>query len=165
MPIYRPPAIPASEITPRAVWARRREFVQAALAAGLIAAALPVRAQDPSAKRLTTRPGPFSTPEKPTPYKLLTTYCNFYEFGTDKEDPARLAPRSLRTRPWQVIVDGAVRRPRTFDIDELLKLAPLEERVYRLRCVEAWSAVVPWVGYPLSELIKRVEPTGSAKFV
>ncbi|HXF46032.1 MAG TPA: protein-methionine-sulfoxide reductase catalytic subunit MsrP, partial [Burkholderiaceae bacterium] len=122
-------------------------------------------AQAAGAQKLATKPGPFSTMEKPTPYALVTNYCNFYEFGTDKEDPPRLAPKSLRTRPWQVVVDGAVKRPRTFDIDDLLKLAALEDRVYRLRCVEAWSAVVPWVGYPLAELIRRVEPTGNAKFV
>jgi len=103
--------------------------------------------------------------ERATPYELVTNYCNFYEFGTEKEDPARNAPARLKTRPWQVAVDGEVRRPRTFDVDDLLKLAPLEERIYRLRCVEAWSAVVPWVGYPLAELIRRVEPTGNAKFV
>jgi sulfoxide reductase catalytic subunit YedY len=95
----------------------------------------------------------------------VTSYCNFYEFGTEKDDPPRHAPKMLRPRPWQVVVDGEVRRPRSFDIDELLKLAPMEERIYRLRCVEAWSAVVPWVGYPLAELVRRVEPTGNARYV
>jgi sulfoxide reductase catalytic subunit YedY len=103
--------------------------------------------------------------ERPTAANLVTSYCNFYEFGTDKDDPPREAPKRLRLRPWSVRVDGEVKSPRTFDIEELLKLAPLEERVYRLRCVEAWSAVVPWIGYPLAELIRRVEPTGKAKFV
>jgi sulfoxide reductase catalytic subunit YedY len=103
--------------------------------------------------------------EKPTPANLVTSYCNFYEFGTEKEDPPRYAPKMLKTRPWTVQVEGAVKRARAFDIDELLKLAALEDRVYRLRCVEAWSAVVPWVGFPLAELIRRVEPTANAKFV
>jgi sulfoxide reductase catalytic subunit YedY len=99
-----------------------------------------------------------------TPYKSVTTYNNFYEFGTDKEDPAANAGK-LKTRPWTVKVEGEVKKPKTFDIEELLKLAPLEERIYRMRCVEGWSMVIPWVGYPLSELIKRVEPNGNAKFV
>ncbi len=103
--------------------------------------------------------------EKPTPATLVTSYCNFYEFGTDKEDPARQAPQRLKTRPWTVRIEGEVRKPQTLDIEALLNLATMEERVYRLRCVEAWSAVVPWVGYPLSELIRRVEPTGNAKYV
>jgi sulfoxide reductase catalytic subunit YedY len=102
--------------------------------------------------------------EKPTSYKDVTGYNNFYEFGTEKEDPARHAG-TLKVRPWAVAVEGAVAKPRSFDIDELLKMAPLEERVYRMRCVEGWSMVVPWVGFPLAELIKRVEPSGNAKFV
>jgi len=99
-----------------------------------------------------------------TPIEAVTTYNNFYEFGTDKDDPAAHAGK-LKTRPWLVKVEGEIRKPRTYDIDELLKLAPLEERVYRMRCVEGWSMVIPWVGFPLAELIKRVEPTGNAKFV
>jgi sulfoxide reductase catalytic subunit YedY len=149
-----------SEVTPPAVWQRRRELVQAGVAAGLIGVAAPLRAQ-----KLPAKPGPYSTMEKPTPEKLVKEYCNFYEFGTDKEDPARLAPKLLKTRPWIVQVDGEVKKPGAYDIDMLLKLAAMEDRIYRLRCVEAWSAVVPWVGYPLAELIKRVEPTGNAKFV
>ncbi|MFN7572129.1 MAG: protein-methionine-sulfoxide reductase catalytic subunit MsrP [Betaproteobacteria bacterium] len=149
-----------SEITPRAVWQRRRELVQAGVAAGLIGVAAPLRAQ-----KLPAKPGPYSTMEKATPEKLVKEYCNFYEFGTDKEDPARLAPKLLKTRPWTVQVEGEVKKPGAYDIDMLLKLAAMEDRIYRLRCVEAWSAVVPWVGYPLAELIKRVEPTGNAKFV
>ena len=148
-----------SEITPRAVWQRRRELVQAGVAAGLIGVAAPLRAQ-----KLPAKPGPYSTMEKATPEKLVKEYCNFYEFGTDKEDPARLAPKLLKTRPWTVQVEGEVKKPGAYDIDMLLKLAAMEDRIYRLRCVEAWSAVVPWVGYPLAELIKRVEPTGNAKF-
>jgi sulfoxide reductase catalytic subunit YedY len=154
-----------SEITPHAVWQRRRELVQAALAAGLVGVAQPLRAQNPAAQKLAAKPGPYSTMEKVTPYKLVTEYCNFYEFGTDKEDPPRLAPKLLKSRPWTVQVEGEVKKPGAYDIDALLKLAALEDRIYRLRCVEAWSAVVPWVGYPLAELVKRVEPTGNAKFV
>ena len=149
-----------SEITPPAVWQRRRELVQAGVAAGLIGVAAPLRAQ-----KLPAKPGPYSTMEKATPEKLVKEYCNFYEFGTDKEDPARLAPKLLKARPWTVQVEGEVKKPGAYDIDMLLKLAAMEDRIYRLRCVEAWSAVVPWVGYPLAELIKRVEPTGNAKFV
>jgi sulfoxide reductase catalytic subunit YedY len=94
----------------------------------------------------------------------VTTYNNFYEFGTDKADPARNAHK-MAVRPWTVNVEGLVGKPRRFDIDELLRLAPLEERIYRLRCVEAWSMVVPWVGFPLAALLKEVEPLGSAKYV
>jgi sulfoxide reductase catalytic subunit YedY len=164
-PLSAPRDIAPSEITPKSVWLRRRELLRAAAAAGLVIGAQRAGAQSESSRKLQTRPGPFSTMEKPTPYKLITEYVNFYEFGTEKDDPPKHAPKLLRTRPWSVQVDGEVRKPRRFDIDELLKLAPLEDRVYRLRCVEAWSAVVPWVGYPLAELLKRVEPTGNAKFV
>jgi sulfoxide reductase catalytic subunit YedY len=94
----------------------------------------------------------------------VTSYNNFYEFGTDKADPARNA-HTLKTRPWTVAVEGEVRKPKVFDLDELLKLSPQEERIYRLRCVEGWSMVVPWIGYSLAELIKRVEPTGNAKYL
>jgi len=106
----------------------------------------------------------FAEKEELTPYDKVTQYNNFYEFGTGKDDPAAYAG-SLKTRPWTITVEGEVRKPVTFDIDQILKMAPLEERIYRLRCVEAWSMVVPWIGFPLAELIKRVEPTGKAKFV
>jgi sulfoxide reductase catalytic subunit YedY len=157
--------IAPSEITPEGVWRERRTLLRAAVAAGLVGPAGRTVAQSPSAPGLAGKPSPLSTMERTTAYDLVTSYCNFYEFGTEKDDPSRHAPKLLRTRPWQVAVDGEVRRPRSFDIDELLKLAPMEERIYRLRCVEAWSAVVPWVGYPLAELIRRVEPTGNAKYV
>jgi sulfoxide reductase catalytic subunit YedY len=157
--IRRPADVLPSEITPQRVYERRREFLQAAVAAALLpGAAL-------AGQKLQAVPGPYPTMEKPTPADLVTSYCNFYEFGTEKEDPPRYAPKMLKTRPWVVQVDGAVKKPRPFDIDELMKLAALEDRVYRLRCVEAWSAVVPWVGFPLAELIKRVEPTSGAKYV
>jgi sulfoxide reductase catalytic subunit YedY len=96
--------------------------------------------------------------------KDITTYNNFYELGTDKGDPAENA-KYLTTRPWTVVVEGEVKKPKTYDVDALTKLAPLEERIYRLRCVEAWSMVVPWVGFPLSSLIKLAEPTGNAKYI
>ena len=165
MLIRRPSDVAPSEITPQPVWVRRRQLLGAAAAAGLIGGAGNVGAQTAPRPKLTAKAGGFSTMERPTPPNLATNYCNFYEFGTEKDDPARHAPQQLKTRPWTVAVEGEVRRARQFDIDELLKLAPLEERVYRLRCVEAWSAVIPWVGFPLAELIRRVEPTGNAKFV
>ncbi|MCO5107833.1 MAG: protein-methionine-sulfoxide reductase catalytic subunit MsrP [Burkholderiaceae bacterium] len=161
-----------SEITPRVIHENRRAVLMAA-AAGLAtwsASALDaaVAADDvarPSgAALLQTRPSTLSTMERPTPYKDVTGYNNFYEFGTDKDDPAAYAG-SLRVRPWTVAVEGEVARPRVFDIDELLKLAPLEERVYRMRCVEGWSMAIPWVGYSFAELIRRVEPTSRAKYV
>ena len=105
-----------------------------------------------------------TTGEDLTPYQYITNYNNFYEFGVEKGDPAKNAGR-LQTRPWTVTVEGLVKKPKTFDIDTLLKLRPQEERVYRFRCVEAWSMVIPWVGYSLSEFIKECEPLGNAKFV
>ena len=131
-----------------------------ALAAGLGIKTGPAHAE----AALHGAPSPYSTNEELTPYKDVTTYNNFYEFGTSKSDPAEYAHR-LRTRPWAVEVDGLVKRPATWDIDKLLKLAPMQERIYRLRCVEGWSMVIPWEGYPLSELIRRAEPLGSAKYV
>jgi len=104
------------------------------------------------------------TMEKMTPFGDVAGYNNYYEFGTDKSDPAQYA-HTLKTRPWTVAIEGEVKKPGSFGIDDLLKLAPMEERVYRLRCVEGWSMVVPWVGYPLAELIRRVEPTGNARYV
>ncbi|AKJ31217.1 protein-methionine-sulfoxide reductase catalytic subunit MsrP [Caldimonas brevitalea] len=166
----------ASDITPRAVYEQRRELLRwmAAGGAGVALAgwaqreahaqqiARPQKLAALSATR-STLPGSV-TMEKPTPYGDVTTYNNFYEFGTDKEDPSRLAG-TLKTRPWTVTVEGAVGKPRVWALDDLLKLAPMEERIYRLRCVEGWSMVIPWVGYSLAELIRRSEPTGNAKFV
>ena len=154
----------SSEITPRSTYAdRRRLMLTGALAAPWLAG-LPARTHAAGAAKLAGRASPLSTTEKPTSYKDATTYNNFFEFGTEKEDPARMAS-ILKTRPWTVAVEGEVLKPRSFGIDDLLKLAPMEERVYRLRCVEGWSMVIPWVGYPLAELIRRVEPTGNAKYV
>lgn len=160
MLIRSPALIAASEITPREIYARRREFIRLSLGAGL-GAALPLAAE---AAFGPGQASPYSTSETPTPRKHVTGYNNFYEFGTDKEDPAQTAHR-LRTRPWSVTIDGLVKKPRTLAIDDILKLAPLEERIYRLRCVEGWSMVIPWLGYPLATLLKQVEPLGSAKYV
>jgi sulfoxide reductase catalytic subunit YedY len=164
-------ALPSAEITPRAVYEDRRRLLKL-LAAGSLApwAARQAFAQTARPNVLAALPGARSavagatTMEKLTPYKDVTSYNNFYEFGTDKADPARNA-HTLKTRPWTVAVEGEVRKPKVFDLDELLKLSPQEERIYRLRCVEGWSMVVPWIGYSLAELIKRVEPTGNAKYL
>lgn len=166
--------IAASEITPPEVYFERRRLIRAAAAGAFGAALAPFFAREalaatPAASsggaKLEARKNPaYAQQDKLTTYKDVTEYNNFYEFGTDKEDPARRAG-SLVTRPWTVAVEGHVKKPGTYDIDQLLKLATLEERVYRLRCVEGWSMVVPWIGYPLAELIRRVEPTGSARYV
>jgi methionine sulfoxide reductase catalytic subunit len=160
----------ASEITPRHVYEGRRGLIRAALAAGAVAAGLPALAQGARPGKGAPLPGTKSTVpgavtmDKLTSYNDVTTYNNFYEFGTDKSDPARNAG-TLKTRPWTVAVEGEVKKPGTLDLETLLKMAPMEERIYRLRCVEGWSMVVPWVGFSLAELIKRVEPTGNAKYV
>jgi sulfoxide reductase catalytic subunit YedY len=164
-----------SDITPRAVYERRRVFLKqlACGSTGAVLAAWVSRealAQTPGPGKLRAFPGAKSpvsgalTMEKLTPYQDVTTYNNFYEFGTDKSDPARLAG-SLKTQPWAVGVEGEVKKPGIWDLDALLRLSPMEERIYRMRCVEGWSMVIPWVGYSLADLIKRVEPTGNAKFV
>jgi sulfoxide reductase catalytic subunit YedY len=158
-----------SEITPREVYEARRSFL-AQVAAGAVAGSALWEMANREAfaqagQKLGARPNPaYATPEKQTAFKDATSYNNFYEFGTEKSDPSENA-HTLRTRPWTVAIEGEVRKPVTLDIDSLLKLAPLEERVYRLRCVEGWSMVIPWVGYSLSNLVKRVEPTGNAKYV
>jgi methionine sulfoxide reductase catalytic subunit len=159
-----------SEITPRGVYLRRRDWLRS-VAAGFGSTLCGTGATQPGAPRAgAAMAGARSavsgavTMEKPTPYSDITTYNNFYEFGTEKTDPSKHA-QALKTRPWTVRVDGEVRRPGSFDIETLLKLAPMEERIYRLRCVEGWSMVIPWVGWSLAELIRRVEPTGNAKFV
>jgi len=170
MIIRRTSDVRPSEITPEAVYRDRRKWLQAAAIAGAASVFPLTRLFEPmSEAHAAATLGPlqksaFSTTEEKTPYEDVTSYNNFYEFGTGKQDPARYAG-SLKTRPWTIRVDGEVNKAQTFDIDGLLKLAPLEERVYRLRCVEAWSMVVPWVGYPLSALIKQVQPTGNAKYV
>jgi sulfoxide reductase catalytic subunit YedY len=107
----------------------------------------------------------YSILDKPAPFETAAGYNNFYEFGLEKEDPAARAPGRLKTSPWTVSVEGLVARPKTFDIDDLRRLSPMEERVTRLRCVEGWSMVIPWVGYPLADLLRQVQPLGSARFV
>jgi sulfoxide reductase catalytic subunit YedY len=153
-----------SEITPPEIYRERRRFMQGmgALAAGAALGTAPdVLA---GAKLAGVRASAYQLDDASTPYRDVTTYNNFFEFGTGKGDPAKNAG-SLKTRPWTVAVEGEVRRPQTWDIEKLLKLAPLEERVYRLRCVEGWSMVIPWVGFSLNALIRRAEPTGNAKYV
>jgi len=165
----------ASEITPRSVVEGRRHILAtlAAGSAGMVMAAWAARdarAQVARPGKLAALPGVRSTlagaltMEKATAYADASTYNNFYEFGTDKSDPAERAG-TLKPRPWKVSVEGEIGKPRVYDLDDLLKLAPLEERVYRLRCVEGWSMVIPWTGYSLAELIRRAEPTGNAKYV
>jgi sulfoxide reductase catalytic subunit YedY len=159
-------------ITPPDVYAQRRRFLGTLAAGSMLApwSARDARAQTMAPGRLKPLPGAKSavsgalTMEKPTSYQDVSTYNNFYEFGTDKSDPARHAG-SLKTQPWSVVVEGEVKKPGTWDLDALLKLAPMEERIYRMRCVEGWSMVIPWVGYSLAELVRRAEPTGNAKFV
>ncbi len=154
-----------SEITSHSVYLRRREFVQRAVALGLLAHPFAsLAAQSAQARKLAARPSAYSTLEKLTAYEHVTGYNNYYEFGTDKGDPPVYAPK-MKTRPWSVMIDGEVKKRGPLDIEDLLKLAPIEERVYRLRCVEGWSMVIPWIGYSFAELVKRVEPTSRAKYV
>jgi len=165
--IHRWPQFPSSEITDPEVYMNRRAFMAGAAALALLPAVSEAAAPEapPAATPLKAARNPaFSLNEPPTDFKSATTYNNFYEFGLDKDDPARHA-HLLRTRPWTVEVGGHVAKPKTFDIEDLLRLAPMEERVYALRCVEAWSMVIPWVGYPLAALLTRVEPTSQAKYV
>jgi sulfoxide reductase catalytic subunit YedY len=168
------PAIPSSEITPQHRLeehnqTRRRFLTSAATlgAATLAARALPNLIHPhpvEAATDLHTVPSKYTIPDPQTPFNKATSYNNFYEFGTDKSDPAHNA-HTLQTRPWTVQVTGLVKKPQTVNIDDLLKYRPLESRVYRMRCVEAWSMVIPWDGYSLSEFIKFCDPLPSAKFV
>ena len=163
----RPPEEPnPSEITPLHLYLRRREFL--ALGAGGAAWAAHGGAAGAAGQTGPLLPGvkkgPFATDETPTPYADVTTYNNYYEFGTDKGDPAANAG-SFRTRPWTVKFEGEIKNPQTVAIDDLLTWLPLEERIYRMRCVEAWSMVIPWVGVPLGDLVRRLEPTRKAKYV
>src|ERR1043166_4339288 len=172
--------IKSSEITDQKVYLNRRLFMRGAILAGSVTASgLLYRKLNPPPAVVEERPkiaglvkpptdeavrNGFKVDEALTSFEDITNYNNFYEFSTEKRSVASAA-RGFVTRPWTVEVSGLVTKPKTFDIDELLKLAPQEERIYRLRCVEGWSMVIPWVGYSLSELIKRVEPTGNAKYV
>jgi methionine sulfoxide reductase catalytic subunit len=164
MLIRRPRDIPASEITDERLYRTRREFIgttSGAIAAGLVSPALLAACGAGKDARAAETP---AGDDKLTPFEDVTTYNNFYEFGTDKSDPAKYAG-SLRLKPWSVAVEGEVNKPKTFDVDELIRLFPPQERIYRLRCVEAWSMVIPWLGFPLKDVIDRVEPTAQAKYV
>src|SRR5438105_4146643 len=172
---------PASEITPELLYLHRREFIRNALLFTVTSTSVGGsllwlmggnRASEPKSSPASVSAPPltsagrssYSTDEPLTPYRDVTTYNNFYEFGTDKSDPAENA-HTLKPRPWTVSIEGEVRKPQVIDIDQLLTWFPLEERVYRMRCVEAWSMVIPWLGFPLGDLIKRFEPTANARFV
>lgn len=161
----------AHEVTSQSIFEDRRRLLLAATAAAVLPVAFPGQQALASTKApsglapLPGKPSRYSIMEKPVPFEDAAGYNNFYEFGLDKDDPAANAPSRLKTRPWSLTIEGAVAKPKTFDIDSLRKLAPMEERITRLRCVEGWSMVIPWVGYSLSHLIKQVEPTSSAKFV
>jgi len=165
---YQDPYILPSDITPQAVYEKRRQLIQAAAAGSFGLALAPWFSREALAantQTLAATPNPlYLGKDDLTPLKDVTGYNNFYEFGTDKRAPAENAS-TLQTRPWTITVEGLVKKPMTFDIDALLKLAPMEQRVYRLRCVEGWSMVIPWDGYPLSSLLSKVEPLGSAKYV
>lgn len=164
--------IAPSEITSEKLWLTRREWLRqtglSALGAGaaaLIPGSLQAATGGGSQPELPATPNPdYHLDDALTPEKDVTSYNNFYEFGTDKDDPARRADR-MQTEPWTVRVEGAVAQPRTFDIDDLLKLSGMEERIYRLRCVEGWSMIIPWSGYSLSKLLDQVQPTSNAKYV
>ena len=164
MLIKRAPMFKASEITDYRLYLNRREFIVGAAALALLPTAAQAAQASVAGQPLMAKRNPaYTIGDKPTEFKCATTYNNFYEFGTDKEDPARLG-HTLKPRPWTVQVDGLVQKPKRFDIEEILRF-PLEERVYPLRCVEAWSMVIPWIGFPLSALLKQVEPTGKARYV
>jgi sulfoxide reductase catalytic subunit YedY len=173
MLIKKPADIPSSEITSKSAYLNRRKFITGAVAAGAALAggfylrnhldsSDTVHAQGQKLSGIVK--SPLSISETPTSFKDITNYNNYYEFSTDKYEPNGLA-RNFRTRPWTVAIDGKVKKPTKLDIDAIMKLAPLEERIYRHRCVEGWSMVIPWVGFPLSALIKAADPLPSAKFV
>ncbi len=165
-----------SEITPARLYRERRQLLQT-LATGVAGAALASWAARDAQAQLVTRPNKLAAlsgakssvsgaavMEKITAYEDASTYNNYYEFGTDKSDPAKNA-HTLKTQPWTVEIEGLVKKPGRWALEDLLKVSAMEERIYRMRCVEGWSMVIPWVGYSLSELIRRVEPLGNAKFV
>jgi methionine sulfoxide reductase catalytic subunit len=149
-----------SDVTPKEIYLNRRRFLSTTISAAL---ALPIPAA--AAKLAAAKTAFDASGEKITPQKIVTTYNNFYEFGTGKDEPAKNAPKWKPASPWTVRIEGEVAQPKTLDLDQILKLAPLEERIYRHRCVEAWSIVVPWIGFPLSTLLKQAQHTGKANFV
>jgi len=163
--------IRSSEITPKSVYLRRREFIQAS-AAALVAAGLPSIACDAAAqvggglaKLSNVKKSPLSTTEAPSLYDHITSYNNFYEFAPGAGDGPKNNSKNFKPRPWKIKIDGNVAKPGDYDIDEFIKPYALEERVYRMRCVEAWSFVIPWIGIPMADVIKSVEPTAKAKYV
>jgi len=172
MLIKRADDIRSSEITDRRLYLNRRQFIQAAAGTAAVAAAGALGADVASAatpaphgrKLEAVHPSPLSVSEKTNTWEQITTYNNFYEFGIDKDDASRNA-RNFRTRPWTVSVEGFVKKPQTYALDDLISGLTIEDRIYRMRCVEGWSMVIPWQGFQLSELIKRLEPTAQAKYV
>jgi sulfoxide reductase catalytic subunit YedY len=161
MLIRNAPDLKDRDVTDQGLYLRRREFIAAGAAAGT---ALALGAGEAHAAPLQYSPNKMPINEKATPLKDITTYNNFYEFGVNKDDPAANA-HTLKPRPWTVVIDGLVGKPQRIGIDDLIKRYPLEERIYRMRCVEAWSMVIPWVGFPLAKLIKDAEPKPQAKYV
>jgi sulfoxide reductase catalytic subunit YedY len=151
--------IAPSEITPRSLYLNRRSFVAGLVAAGLLPSQAAKAERFPALSQSS-----FSSMEKPTPLRDVTSYNNFIELASNKSDPAKRA-ELLITRPWTVKISGEATKPQIFDIEDILKIFSLEDRIYRHRCVEGWSMVIPWVGFSLAELLKRVEPTSRAKHV
>ncbi len=172
MLIKKPEDIKGSEITDENLYHNRRMFIRgavlagSALATGFIYRKLAVPGREKAPADAVARAGSYLTPEgEPSnDFEDIANYNNFYEFSTSKSGVAPRA-KSFVTRPWAIEVDGLVHKPKTFDLDDLLKIAPLEDRVYRLRCVEAWSMVIPWLGFPLAKLLEQVQPMGEATFV
>ena len=165
MLIRHAPDIAPSEITDYRLYLNRRSFLIGMAALALTPITSTAVAAPPAGIPLPARRSEqFTLEDPPTSFENITTYNNFWEFGPNKDDPSRLA-HLLKPRPWTVQIDGLTARPRRYDIEELMRLFPLEERIYRLRCVEGWSMVIPWIGYPLASLIKRIEPTSKARFV
>jgi len=162
MPIMKIPGLTEADVTPYAIYRQRRRFMQTGVAA-VAGLGFPWLAQAKLTLGKIT-PGAFSTDEEKTPYEDVTTYNNFYEFGTSKSAPA-IRAQEFQTDPWSVSVEGACEKPGVINLEDVLKTQSLEERIYRLRCVEGWSMVIPWVGFPLSDFIKRFQPTSQAKFV
>ncbi|MBV9771210.1 MAG: protein-methionine-sulfoxide reductase catalytic subunit MsrP [Bryobacterales bacterium] len=160
MLIRKSPDLRESDITPKQLYVNRRRFLGGSLAFATLAATARAGMKLTDLRKTSYNAGD----EKVTPLEAITHYNNFYEFGTDKGDPAENA-KDFRTQPWTLKVEGEVAKPKMFDYDDLFKIAPLEDRIYRHRCVEAWSIVVPWAGFPLAALLKQVEPTSKAKYV
>ncbi len=154
------PKLGWSDVTPKALFLNRRALIAGAGALALTSPAV----MRPAQAKITAAPSPFSTDEAPNTFEEITTYNNFYEFGTAKEDPARNAD-GLTTDPWSIVIDGLVDRPGTYDLADVMKGQPLEERIYRFRCVEAWSMVIPWIGFELAGLLNRVGVQPGAKYV